>query len=178
MTRKQAILLGISILSKNKKNNEIVEKLQEILDEYPYKKWTKAAVFDAVEQYRIEHNGRYPNACDFRLNGLPSHPSIKNLFNMTVVEFLDYYYPDRSVISHTRFNSQSPFYWMKQFKETYILINNGRHVTQEIYDQSMEKGSPCAQTLIKMFNAGTYKNLIHMAGLDGKQISVKVTHAD
>lgn len=176
MTRKQAILLGISILSKNKKNKDIVEKLQEILDEYPHKKWTKQAVFDAIEQYRIEHNGKYPNASDFRLHELPSHSSVKNLFNMTVLEFLDYYYPDRSTISHSRFNSQSPFYWMNQFRETYILINNGKYVSQEIYNKSRKIGSPCTQTLIKMFNTKTYKNLIHLAGIDGEQISVKVTH--
>lgn len=178
MTRKQAILLGISILNKNKKNKEIVKKLQEIASEYPYKKWTKEAVFDAVKQYRIEHNGRYPNVCDFRLNGLPSHSSIKNLFNMTVLEFLDYYYPNRSKISHTRYNNQSPFYWMKQFKDTYISINNGKYVTQIVYDKAREKDSPCTQTLIKMFDAGTYKNLIYLAGLDGKQLTIKVTHVD
>ena len=61
MTRKQAILRGISILSKNKKNQEIVDKLKEIFEEYPYKTWTKNAVFDSIEQFRIEHNGRYPN---------------------------------------------------------------------------------------------------------------------
>lgn len=174
MTRKQAILLGISILSKNQKNHEIVKKLQEILDEYPYKKWTKNAVFDSVEQFRIEHNGRYPTAKEFENAGLPSHPSIKNLFNMTVTEFLDVYYPDRLTTSCSRYNKQSPFYWMEQFKETYLSINNGRYVQEIVYDKKRKENSPSAQTLVKMFNVKTYKELICLAGLDKRQLTIHV----
>ena len=174
MTRKQAILLGISILEKNNKNKEIVEKLLAVAEEYPYKHWSKDAVFDAIEQFQLEHNGRYPNATDFRLKSLPSHTTIKNLFKMTVVEFLDFYYPNRSTIAHSRFNHHSTYYWMEDFKKTYLSINNGKHVNQVIYDRMRNPGSPCTQTLMKMFQVNMYNDLIRLAGLDGNNLTIKI----
>lgn len=174
MTRKQAILLGISILSKNQKNHEIVEKLYEILDEYPYKKWTTKAVFDSIEQFRIEHDGRYPTAKEFENAGLPSHPSIKNLFGMNVSKFLDVYYPDRLAVSYSRYNKRSPFYWMKKFKETYLSINHGKYVPEAVYNKKRERNSPSVQTLIKILNVKTYKELIHIADLDKQQLTIKI----
>lgn len=176
MTRKQAILRGISILSKNKKNQEIVDKLKEIFEEYPYKTWTKKAVFDSIEQFRIEHNGRYPNIKEFEGSGLPSHSSIKNLFGVSVSRFLDIYYPNRLKISNTRYNNQSPYYWMEQFKKTYLSINNGKYVSEYLYDKNRKHNSPCIQTLIKIMKVKTYKELLHLAMLDKHQLTIKIKY--
>ena len=176
MTRKQAILLGISILEQNKKNEEIVSKLKEVASEYPYKHWSKTSVFDAIEQFRIEHNGRVPTYRDFKSKMLPSHSTIKHIFDMTINEFLNHYYPNREVVVSLKYNNHPPTYWLNDFKTTYLSINNGKHVTQQIYDQKRNKNSPCIQTLMKMLQLNTYQKLKELAGVDGGKLKIIVTH--
>lgn len=162
MTRKQALLLGISILSKNKKNNEIVEKLQDILDESKNRLWTKKGVFDAIEQFKLDNSGRVPHAREFDSIGfLPTHTSIKNLFHMTVNEFLDEYYPDK--MKTFMYKNKSYKYWLEDFRTAYLEMNKGRYVMQEAYDKRRNLGSPHSRTLMRLLKLNSYSELLELA---------------
>ena len=75
MTRKQAVLDAIEILSKKKENEQTVKILREIYDELPIIHWTPNSVLDAFAQF-IQENGRLPTRGDFD-DALPSRPTIK-----------------------------------------------------------------------------------------------------
>lgn len=162
VTRKQALLLGISILSRNKKNDEIVKKLQDILDESQNRLWTKKAVFDTIEQFKLDNGGRVPNPSEFdSIGSLPTHTSIKNLFRMTVNEFLDEYYPDR--MKSFMYKNKSYKYWLEDFRTAYLKMNKGRYVIQEAYDKRRNPGSPHSRTLMRLLKLNSYSELLELA---------------
>ncbi len=92
MTRKQAVLDAIEILSKKKENEQTVKILREIYDELPIIHWTQNSVLDAFAQF-IQENSRLPTRGDFD-ETLPSRPTIKKIFNMSLVEFEQHYFPE------------------------------------------------------------------------------------
>ena len=89
MTRKQALELAIRALADNE---EAVQILHTIIDEFPLNRWTEDAIRDSVEQFILDH-GRVPNTRDFKRRGLPPHTVIKNRFGVNLKEWLEQNYP-------------------------------------------------------------------------------------
>ena len=89
MTRKQTLELAIQKLADNE---EAVQVLHTLIDEYPLNRWTEAAIRDSVEQFILDH-GRVPNTRDFKQRGLPPHTVIKNRFGINLKEWLEQNYP-------------------------------------------------------------------------------------
>ncbi len=92
MTRKQAIKLAISRLQSDSDNQEIIEKLEDILSELPLIHWSDKSIRDTVEQFIVD-NGRPPTATDFKRAGMPPHPVIKQKYKITLGEWLEENYP-------------------------------------------------------------------------------------
>jgi len=69
MTRKQALTAAMMLVS----DAAVHKKLEEILNEMPFTKWSEATVFDTVDQFVIE-NGRAPTVREFDKRGMPPHP--------------------------------------------------------------------------------------------------------
>lgn len=97
MTRKAALIRAISIISQTtmplQERDELTRALQLCLDELPYAKWTKEAIFDALDQFCIENGRTWFTLAELDRTGLPSHCIIKWRFGMTAKEFRDRYYP-------------------------------------------------------------------------------------
>lgn len=92
MTRKQAFLALIQhFLAKN--DQITANKLQEILNEIPYVKWTESSIKDLVEQFMIDFS-RLPTATDFGKKGLPSHPVVKHTCKLSVHDYMAKNFPD------------------------------------------------------------------------------------
>ena len=89
MTRKQALELAVQALAENE---EAVQVLHTMIDELPLNRWTEDSIFDAVEQFILDH-GRVPTTTDFKKRGLPPHTVIKRRFGMTLQGWLDQNYP-------------------------------------------------------------------------------------
>ena len=89
MTRKQALELAIRALADNE---EAVQVLHTIIDEYPLNRWSEAAIRDSVEQFILDH-GRVPNTRDFKRRGLPPHTVIQHHFGVNLKEWLERNYP-------------------------------------------------------------------------------------
>jgi hypothetical protein len=92
MTRKQALSRAIAILSQDRENAEVVQKLAELRDDLPLVHWTDGSIRDTVEQFIHDH-GRVPRAADFKKKGLPPHPVVKQKYKITVGEWLEQNYP-------------------------------------------------------------------------------------
>lgn len=171
MTRRQALMISkeiISLLPEFEYQEELMQMLEDMKQETPGVSWTEAAIFDAIEQFRIDHNGRLPNLSDFnKCRELPSLPTIKNRFKVTSVnQWMDEYYPDREYIYRGRYNGKSPFEWLADFKEQYISMKDGDYVTEEEYNRLRKKGSPSTKTLGKLLNSYSYKHILGLSGVD------------
>ena len=53
MTRKQAIIQAIQVLSKIDGKEEIISLLQDIYDEIPLIRWSDKSIHDTVKQLKI-----------------------------------------------------------------------------------------------------------------------------
>lgn len=91
MTRKQALALAIHALNEAGQT-EAVGILHTLSRELPFFSWSEEAIFDAVEQFILDH-GRVPTPTDFKKRGLPPHTVIKRRFGVTLQEWLDQNYP-------------------------------------------------------------------------------------
>lgn len=92
MTRKQALSLAIQALSEKGQNEEAIGILESIRKEMPFLKWSEDAIWDAVEQFILDH-GRVPRPTDFNRVGMPSHTVVQAHFGMTTLEWLEKNYP-------------------------------------------------------------------------------------
>ncbi len=91
MTRKQALELAIQALNEAGQT-EAAGILHTLSGELPFFSWSEEAIFDAVEQFVLDH-GRVPTTTDFKKRGLPPHTVIKRRFGVTLQVWLDQHYP-------------------------------------------------------------------------------------
>ena len=152
MTRKTALLRAISIIQEMtpqpEDGDELIEKLQLCIDELPFSKWSKDAIFDACDQYCEDNNRTYLITADFQKAELPSHPTVKNRFGMTLAEFRDKYYPLPSSRSGRSPYSDKPVEaYNKDFVEFY---KNNYGMRGAEYNNKRPNGYPTWNTLAKM----------------------------
>lgn len=162
MTRKQALLGVLENISKQKKsdrNLEIIEKLKEIANEMPFTEWSKATIFDTLEQFAID-NGRNPKVSDLRAKGMPPHPVIKHRFNMTAKEFLDTYFPTSQKCNSRIFGNKSKEEWLEFFVNEYKRIKPS---SAEEYNSYREKNSPSWASIAKMFSIERWNDFKKLA---------------
>ena len=142
MTRKDALSEAIIIIKKsninNKKKAELTKKLELCVSELPYAKWTEAAIFDACDQYIAEH-GLPLRLKDFQSRELPSHPTVKNRFGITLKEFRDTYYP---MPEREKNIAQISEETIRDFREEYQRCGA---TNMESYNKLRSEGTPCAK---------------------------------
>lgn len=161
MTRKQAILQAITILSTNG-NAALCDKLQEICDELPINHWSKKAVFDAIDQYILDNN-KFPSKKEIEQNpNLPKHSTIRNRFGLSMKEFRLQFYPDFLNKCNSRiYWASSAEDWELFFKQQYKELN---YPTMAQYDKLRIKNTPSARHIAKICNCKTWNELLHKCG--------------
>ena len=91
MTRKQAILAAKEqFLPQN--DTKAAERLEEIIKDMPFVKWTEDIIRDCIEQFMCDF-GRLPTAADFGKNGLPSSEVVQYAFKISVHNWMTKNYP-------------------------------------------------------------------------------------
>ena len=115
MTRKQALHIALRNIS----DEEAIKKINEILDDMPFTRWSEGTIFDTIDQFIIDH-GRYPNVTDFKKKGLPPHPVIKLRFGISLKEFLNKFYPAKC--SSRIYFHKSREEWMINFQKQHQNI--------------------------------------------------------
>ena len=84
MTRKQALSTAIEALNAAGQT-QAAGILHTLSGELPFFSWSEEAIYDAVEQFILDH-GRVPTTTDFKKRGLPPHTVIKRRFGVTLQE--------------------------------------------------------------------------------------------
>jgi hypothetical protein len=164
MTRKQAVLQAIEILSKDKDNYELCEVLHSIFEDLPMSHWSDKAIFDAFDQYILD-NCRLPSRNEIINNPkLPTHSTVKNRFGITLQEFYKKYYSQYIKKCPSRvYHYQSTEYWIENFKEQYIKND---YPTQKNYDLLREKDTPSSRHIIKLSSSKNWNELLYNCGFE------------
>lgn len=166
MTRKNALKSAISAVQSSDFDEEtkkmIIEKLELCISELPFAKWSEAAIFDACDQF-IEDNGRPLILNDFTSPLLPSHPTVKNRFGMTLKEFRDKYYPMDNPESTSKYKYVELPESLKNFHEEFIRCGAR---TREEYDKLRDKSKPCSATILKIAGTKSWNELLRMTGTE------------
>ena len=182
MTRKQAILQAIEQLDKDEKNSSIVEKLKEILEEFPLSVWTQKSIIDTIETYAIEHGNILPQAKDLTSkNGLPSNTVIFNKFGISSINFfLEKYFPmfNKQCKKYSPYNDKENEYFVNTFIENYVGIKNRfnlKYIGSKTYDKYKEKNTPHTATIIKNCNCKSYEDLLVLCGFKKPKKEIETT---
>lgn len=161
MTRKNALKEAIKVVENAKMDPEtkveIIEKLNLCIEELPFAKWSKEAIFDACDQFKEEH-GDIVTTAAFGRAGLPSHTTIKHRFGMTAKEFRDKYYP-LPPIDKSKYASYPMPEALKDFRKEFVRCGAR---TREEYDHLREKTYPCSATILKIAGTKSWPELIAM----------------
>lgn len=175
MNRKQAILHAIEILSQDNKNEQIVEKLQEIYSEMPLSYWTKESIIDSIETYAYEHNDTLPYAHELTSkNNLPSNTVIKQKFGISSMNiFFKRYFPH---LKHKSYHDKD--YYLNIFKKNYFEIQRKleiKSVNTKQYNEHKNKGAPNYETIVKKCGLTSYSELLTECGLKKPYGQLSVT---
>lgn len=175
MTRKQAVLEAITILSQNEENVNIVLKLQDILEELPLSSWTKKSIIDTIENYAIEHDNRLPYERELTTeNHMPSNTVIYNKFGIkSLREFYAKHFPDftAKALYGTPYCDLTQEDFRNIFTKNYNRIKNElqvKNVTNKLYNIYKEEKSPCAETIMRNCNCATYNDILILCNIKNK----------
>ncbi len=157
MTRKTALNQAISILSKRKGTEEIVEKLIELSEELPLVHWSDKSIRDTVEQFKLDY-GRNPTVTDFKKKGLPSHPVIKLEYGITLAEWLEQNYPTEK-LSPEEIKSQYTEIFIKQY-------NIIKPKSADIFNKNRSKECHSWRMIARLNDCKTWRGLINKLDLE------------
>ena len=161
ITRKQAVLRAIEVLSESKENYEVCEVLERLAEELPLSHWTEDSILDATNQF-LNENGRLPASADFlKVDYLPNRCTIKNKLGLTMEEFYNKYYSNFYYNNNSIYNYKDIDYWTNMFKEQYI--KHGKPGLNS-FDKLRDKETPCVQTYCKIIGVGTWNELLEHCG--------------
>lgn len=161
ITRKQAVLRAIEVLSESKENEEICKVLENLAEELPLSHWTENSILDVTNQF-LNDNGKLPASVDFlKVDYLPSRCTIKNKLGLTVEEFYKKYYSNFYCNSNSIYNYKDIEYWTNMFKEQYI--KHGKP-SLNIFDKIRDEDTPCVQTYCKIIGVSTWNELLEHCG--------------
>lgn len=164
MTRKQALLAAMQILSTDPAYIEISTRLQEIYDDLPLMHWNDKSIHDSVQQFIID-NGRTPTVSDFDHAGLPPHTVIKRRYGINLAEWLEANYPTK----RKSFDEKvSPY--IRAFIDDYNRI---QPKTQQEFELNRSKGVVCYQTIMKYCHVSSWAELISTLHLPDYRISAR-----
>lgn len=149
-----------------------VEAQKEQLAAYCISK--EISVLDAFAQF-IQENGRLPTRGDFD-DALPSRPTIKKIFNMSLVEFEQHYFPEH----YKGTNKNSHYWWFTEkdfldcFLDNYNTIRGGLYVKYADYDLYRKPGTPAIRLIIEKLGCNSYNELIQKTGVKKRRESFNI----
>ena len=165
MTRKQAVCKALALLKHMEPSAEIeetMEKLEEILCEMPFTRWSEETIHDTLKQFAAEH-GRNPTATDLKRKGMPPHPVIKLRFGMTAKEFLHTFYPtEPRAHESTPYGGKSKEEWTADF---IVQFGEIKPASAEQYDKQRQKKTPSWQTIARYNGQTRWAELLAALGL-------------
>lgn len=164
MVRKEALRKAIEIVANTQleetERKDIIAGLNLCLQELPFSHWTRAAIFDACDQWVQEHGELHLSA--FVSADMPSHPTIKNRFGMTAKEFRDEYYPISDITTRSRYYKHNRAEWDRLFIKEFHRI---KVTSQKDYDRRRDPSLPTWLTMASMHGLTRWSELLDELGL-------------
>ena len=156
MTRKTALNKAIQALSLFDGNEEVIEKLQDILEEIPLIHWSDKSIHDRVQQF-VEEEGRNPTVSDFKKKGMPPHPVIKQKYGISLAEWLAKHYPTYR---------PTPDELEKKYADEFIKeYTRMKPRSADEYETNRSKGAKSWQTVCARCHQTSWRGLIRYLDL-------------
>ncbi|MBD5631882.1 MAG: hypothetical protein HDP34_01445 [Clostridia bacterium] len=157
LTRRQTLCKAVEVLQ----DRSAIEKIKEIISEYPKGDWTQENVNDGIEQFYNEH-GHLPREKDYANGALPYIDIFRYKFNTTKTQWLKKYFNDIYCAEKLteRIKKSSS---LEDFKNEFERI---KPVTQDDFDNRRDKDRICCTGFImKRHNINGWHKLLKKCGL-------------
>lgn len=137
---------------------KITECLYRIITVVQQKVWTKEAVFEFCDNIEKEFGG--VSSYNFHTNQAPSTATIRELFGMSLYEFIETYYHRLSITEwKAKYESTD---WAKEFKKEFERINPK---SEPEFNAKRKDGFPAAKTICKFYKLHRYTDLLKFCGI-------------
>ena len=157
LTRRQALNKAVKVL----KDKSAIEKIKDILLEYPKGEWTEENINDGIEQFYIEH-GHLPREENYAKGALPYIDIFRYKFGISKSEWLMKYfkeiYCEEKRTERIRKSSS-----LEDFKKEFERI---KPFTEDDFDKRRDKERICcAGFIMKIHNINGWHKLLEKCGL-------------
>ena len=137
---------------------KISDCLYRIMSLVQQKVWTKESVFEYCDSLEREFGG--VSSYHFHNNRAPSAATIRELFGMSLFEFIETYYHRLSVTEwKAKYESTD---WAKEFKKEFERINPK---SEPEFNAKRKDGFPAAKTVCKFYKLHRYTDLLKFCGI-------------
>lgn len=161
MTRKQAALKAIELLSGNEENKEICEGLSKIVNGRLTEIWNKELVLESIQDF-ITENGYYPTVKQMDASPMmPAHASAYIAMGMGYRAVKEIYFPD--VPHKEEYGKPKVEDWMEQFRALFIRLGKP---TQKEFDRIRPEGAGSASTWVRRTKSKSWNDLLVQSGFE------------
>lgn len=161
MTRKQAALRAIGLLSGSEENREICEALERIAGGKLSQDWNCELALEAIRDF-IDENGYYPTAKEMDLDArMPAHASLKLAAGMCYTKVKEAYFPD--VPTKAEKEKGTAQGWLEDFKT--VFMEMGRP-SEKGFNRDRDARVPHAATWIKRTGSTSWSDMLRKCGFE------------
>jgi len=161
MTRKQAALKAIELLSGDENNKELCEALARIVKGRLTEIWNKELALESITDF-IYANGYYPTVKQMDADPMmPAHASARLAFGMGYRKVKETYFPD--IPTKEEFENVPIEEWIKQFKKIYVEL--GKPTFRE-FDLNRPEGVGAATAWLRRTKSKTWNELLIKSGFE------------
>lgn len=160
MTRKQAALKAIELLSGNEENREICEALGRVVNSRLTEDWNKELALEAIQDF-IDENGYFPSAKEMDYDAMmPAHASLYLAVGMRYTKVKEAYFPD--VMTKAEKQKCNVEEWIASFKELFIKMGKP---SEKSFNKDRDGDIPHSTTWIKRTESDSWSDMLRKCGL-------------
>lgn len=161
MTRKQAALKAIELLSGNEENKEICEGLSKIVNGKLTEIWNQELVLESIQDFITEH-GYYPTVKQMDASPMmPAHASAYLAMGMGYRAVKETYFPD--VPHKQEYGKPTAEEWIEQFQKIFVELEKP---TEREFNEKRPEGIACASTWARRAECKNWNDLLVKSGFE------------
>lgn len=171
MTRKQAALKAIELLSVSEENKEICEALSKIANGRLTEIWNEELVLESIQDF-IAENGYYPTAKQMDADPMmPAHASAYIAMGMGYRAVKETYFPD--VPHKEEYGKPTVEEWIEQFQELFMELGKP---TEREFNEKRPEGTACASTWVRRAECKSWNDLLEKSGFEDCLRNIHAPH--
>lgn len=171
MTRKQAALRAIELLSGNDEHKEICEALGRIVNGRLTEIWNKELVLESIQDF-ITENGYYPSAKQMDADPMmPAHASAYLAMGMGYTKVKETFFPD--VPKKEEYEAVSVEQWKEKFQKLYDVLGKP---TERNFNETRPDGEACASTWVRRVKCKSWNDLLAECGFGKNLRNIHTPH--